>query len=58
MILLPVFCLVLRMLLLTIIAGMFASSVLQVDFLSLKQAHCSFDVTLITVVLGHWQTIN
>lgn len=53
MILLPVFCLVPRVLLLTIIAEMFVFSVSQVDHLPLKQAHCSFDVTLITLVLGH-----
>ena len=53
MILLSVFCLILRVLLLTIIAGMFASSVSQIDYLLLKQAHCSSDVTLITLVLEH-----
>ena len=58
MILLPVSCLIVRMLLLTITAEIFAPSVSQVDYLPLKQAHCSFDVTMATLVLGHWQTID
>ena len=53
MILLPVSCLIHRVLLLTITAEMFAPSVSQVDYLPLEQAHCSFDVTLATLVLRH-----
>ena len=57
MILLPVFCLILRVHLLTVTAEMVAPSVSQIGYLPLEQAHCSFDVTLASLVLGHWQTI-